>query len=77
MKNTEDKNQRDSPKYIETERSEEVWQKIMKAYHMGEGVRGIFNGCSNEINCRKKLRELQGLLEALLERDDGHTTWIE
>ena len=66
MENTEDKNQIDSPNYIETERSEEVWKEIMKAYHMGEGIRGIFNGCSNIINCRKKLRDLRELLEALL-----------
>ena len=49
----------------------------MQSYHMGEGIQGIFNGCSNITDCRKKLKELQGLLKALLERDDGHKTTID
>ena len=74
---SEDEVQQNSQNYIETERSEEVWKEIMKSYHMGEGVQGIFNGCSNIIDCRKKLKELQRLLIALLERDDGHKTTID
>ena len=49
----------------------------MKSYHMGEGIHGIFNGCNNINNCRKKLNELKGVLEALLRRDDGHIIDID
>ena len=49
----------------------------MKLYHMGEGVQGIFNGCSNINNCRKKLNELKGVLEALSRRDDDEIIDIE
>ena len=73
----EDVNQERNQNYVETERSEEVWKEIMKLYHMGEGMQGIFNGCSNIIECRKKLKELQGLLEALLERNNGPTNAID
>ena len=44
---------------------------------MGEGVQGIFNGCSNINNCRKKLNELKGVLEALSRRDDDEIIDIE
>ena len=54
----EEVNQERNQNYVETERSEEVWNEIMKLYHMGEGMQGIFNGCSNIIECRKKLKEL-------------------
>ena len=49
----------------------------MELYHMGEGMQGIFNGCTNITECRKKLIELQGLLKALLERNGGPTSAIE
>ena len=49
----------------------------MKVYHMGEGIQGILKGCSSIIDCRRKLDELKGLLEVLLERQDGPMNAID
>ena len=49
----------------------------MKLYHMGEGMQGILNGCSHITECRKKLTELQGLLQTLLEQNGGPTSTID
>ena len=44
---------------------------------MGEGLQGVFNGCSNINNCRLKLNELKGVLEKLSKRDDGYIIDID
>ena len=49
----------------------------MEVYHMGKSIQDILKGCSSIIECRKKLDELQRLLEELLERQDGYSNAID
>ena len=63
--------------YQETERSEEIWEKIMEVYHMEQSCSDILKGCNSMTELEKKLYDLKGLLNELLEREDGSTSTID